>query len=65
VTRTAERAVPVQPAALQQRFWEAQLAVLSAGPTGSVLLDMLAVADRRAVLLRLARAGREWLPHTA
>lgn len=45
---------------LQQRFWEAQLAVLSAGPTGSALLDLLAAADRRAALLRLAMAGREW-----
>jgi hypothetical protein len=55
----------VLAARLQQRFWDAQLAVLAARPTGSALLDLLAAADRRAVLLRLARAGREWSPGTA
>ena len=52
-------------ARLQQRLWDAQLAVLAARPTGSELLDLLAAADRRAVLLRLAQAGREWSPATA
>jgi len=46
-------------AAFNQRFWEAQMAILTGSRTGSGLLDLLAAAEQRAALLRLAQAGRE------